>query len=407
MNIFVDRKRPAFWIVLVVAVIVIAVIIGLGADTDQSGGVVDPDLRYKSEVLGISLAFPSGWENRYTVKESGEQIFVYSKKVTETFPEGGQLFSIRRQVGELITGEDVEQSATPESILLQGNGYTYFIDLPSDVQYPVDDQALTKEYQELSAQVTQITKKTKLLGEQRPVASNEGYQVVGTSFFTVEIPEKWKLSANEEDPASWDIENEKDVIGSISLVAYPHDPSVEDTLEKTNQYWEYVSDDQISREIMIRTIRSNKNVNAVKIMKSTLAFADGPYNMIDFQTEVAKYLKNGGEKIFGQIVDFYVKEKKPTTLKVCLLEFITGEEAADEPNGFLIKDTGKRRYYQFDEGCRILPLAAPDYNRYGLYEMPLLESEFLAENPNYNERYYDFFIGSDGKIKSIVEHYIP
>ena len=60
--------------------------------------------------------------------------------------KAGLLFSVDRQVGELITKEDIAQAAAPRKIVLQGNGYTYFVNLPSDVQYPVDDQTLSDEY---------------------------------------------------------------------------------------------------------------------------------------------------------------------------------------------------------------------------------------------------------------------
>jgi hypothetical protein len=38
--------------------------------------------------------------------------------------------------GELITPEDMQQAPVGQQIILQGNGFTYFARMPSDVQYP-------------------------------------------------------------------------------------------------------------------------------------------------------------------------------------------------------------------------------------------------------------------------------
>lgn len=408
MNVFTERKRPTIWIIPAVAVIFLVLLIVLGADTDQSGHVTKRNLQYNSEALGITLVFPAEWQDRYNVVEAEDILSVYSKEVEEQFSGGGHLFSINRRIGELITPEDVSQSATPKEILVQGNGYTYFINLPSDVQYPVDNTALSNEYQELSQQISEITESIELSGDQRPVASNEDYQLVGTSFFTVEIPEDWELKANEDTAAYWDLWTEDGMVGTISLVPYPHDPVVEASLKETNQHWEYLLNEDSSREIMIRTLRTYKNVNAVKIMKETLRFtADGPYNTVDFRTDALEYVQKGGQKIFGQIVEIFMSYGKPTAVKVNVLELVRGEEAANEPDGLLIKDTGKIRVYSLDPSCRVLPLIGPNYNRYGLYEMPLIEAEFSAEYPNYKESYYDFVLGSDWKVKTMIEHYLP
>jgi len=64
--------------------------------------------------------------------------------------------------------------------------------LPSDVQYPMEEE-LSDDYIAMSKQISKVAKGIELLGNQKPQASNEGFKVVGSSFFTVEIPENWDI----------------------------------------------------------------------------------------------------------------------------------------------------------------------------------------------------------------------
>ncbi|NLO21757.1 MAG: hypothetical protein GX119_07125 [Syntrophomonadaceae bacterium] len=41
----------------------------------------------------------------------------------------------------MITKEDMEQAPVSQQIILQGNGFTYFSRMPSDVQYTSDNEA--------------------------------------------------------------------------------------------------------------------------------------------------------------------------------------------------------------------------------------------------------------------------
>ena len=174
MKDFMSYKRPAFWVVLITLLIAVVVCIALSADSEQSGTVSKDNLVYTNEAMGFSVLFPSDWVGRYTVKEAGDTVSVYSTKVQTGFAEGGLLFSVDRQVGELITKEDIAQAATPRKIVLQGNGYTYFVNLPSDVQYPVDDKTLSDEYTALAAEIPQVEKNFSLVGEQPPDTVGKG-----------------------------------------------------------------------------------------------------------------------------------------------------------------------------------------------------------------------------------------
>jgi len=77
------------------------------------------------------------------------------------------------------------------------------------------------------------------------------------------------------------------------------------------------------------------------------------------------------------------------------------------PNGFQIRDLHQSETYSLDFGVNIAPLAAPNYNTYGAYELPILNENFIEKYANYKDFYYDFIIASDGQLKIILAHYIP
>lgn len=92
--------------------------------------------------MGFALIFPEAWEGRYAIEESDSNISVYSKKVKDNTEFSGHLFSIVRLTGELITEEDAAQSPAPERITQKGNGYTFILRMPSDVQYPTENEEM-------------------------------------------------------------------------------------------------------------------------------------------------------------------------------------------------------------------------------------------------------------------------
>lgn len=408
MRSYINYKRPAFWVIVITLVIAAIVIcIALSADSEQSGTVSKDNLSYQNEAMGFSVLFPADWAGRYTVKESEETVSVYSTKVVDGFADGGLLFTVSRQVGELITEADVAQAATPQKIVLQGNGYTYFIKTPSDVQFPADDQTLSTEYKALSAEIPELEKSFALVGKTLPTPSNKGYHVVGTSFFTTEIPKGWELAVNDGAPASWDIMAKGKVAGNIALIPYKSEGAADAAALSDNMQREYIYNETAGREARIKLSRDIKDTKTIDNIKKSFAFADGPYNVLDFRSEAAAYLEKGGKQIFGQIVRVNFSDGKPSSVKIYVLKFITGKEAAGEPNGFLIKDTGWRRTVTLTAGTRVAVLAAPDHVNYGLYEMPLLDQSFIDTYKDYKDNYYDFILDSDGHIKTVLGHYIP
>ena len=212
-----NYKKPSFWIMILAVIIIVFVLISFGTDPQKIGEQsetvnnqnqgMDSEFNanndnYKNEALGFSLNFPKEWEDKYSIEESDNYISVFDKQIYDT-GQGGLLFTINRTIGEMIAQQDMNMEPVPTKIILQGNGYTYFYRLPTDVNYPVNDEKLTKHYQEMSEQIDYAVQGISLLGEQKPIAANNGFKVVGSSYFTVEIPSEWDIKQLEYLPI-WD-----------------------------------------------------------------------------------------------------------------------------------------------------------------------------------------------------------
>ncbi|MCE5196157.1 MAG: M56 family metallopeptidase [Negativicutes bacterium] len=357
-------------------------------------------LRYESRVLGFTLTFPREWSDRYLIQEEENGIAVYSKKVYQQYQGMGRLFTLSRTVGELITEADVEQEPVRMQIALQGNGYTYLTRMPSDLQCPPDEQALVTEYEALSAKVSQVGAWMALLGNQRPEAENEGYQVVGTSYFTLEIPESWQLQRVEEMPQNWQLlDAQAKNIGTVRQVLYQTEGPVDSTFLEAD----LLQQDNY-REFKITLTRNDENQKILTKMKDSFVFTGGPFNVLDLQYNALQYLARDGQKSFGKIVGLIQENGKATAVQVNVMEFLIDETA---PNGYQIRDLQRSETYSLEFGVPIVPLVAPNYNTYGTYELPILDQSFVEKYTNYKDYYYDFILASDGQLKIILAHYVP
>lgn len=361
-------------------------------EPEQLGPIV-----YKNETLGFSLQFPADWQDKYIIEETDTNITLFNKKIYEEVG-GGLLFTIERMIGELVTEADMNEAPVSQQIILQGNGYTFFTVMPSDVQYPVDNKELSREYVAMAEQIASITETISMIGDQKPKAMNAGYQVVGTSFFMMEIPVEWEIKVEEEYGDSWNLFMDDTRIGGIDLIPYK---SEEDNEEMSRLY---MTDDEIHREIRIIVHSEYADEDTMNKLKDTFQFVTGPYNVVDLQSSAAEYLARGGKKIFGEIIDFEVENGEPVSVRVKMLDFVRDDES---PNGFYIEDLQQTETFSLDFGVRIAPFIEPNYVKYGLYEMPLVDGEFLRNYENYSHFYYNFIIGSDGQLKIIIAHYVP
>lgn len=400
-NLFDSRKKKKGFTITLAAVILLGTL-GVCVSCTQDAGSENNDMIiYENKDLGFSIGFPKEWEDRYIIEETDNGIAVISKKNHEF---GGLLFGIERLVGELITEEDVEQSPAKEEIILKGNGYTYIARYASDIQYSPDDEVLSKEYQEMFDQIPDILKSIDILGDQKPKALNEGFKVVGSSFFTVEIPNDWEIKAFEDWALLWELYAGKEKVGEIEMIPYHSRESDDDKMTTV-----YIINEEIFRKARISLNIDDSNGEIIDKIKDSFVIIGGPSTVVDLQTDAQRYLDNGGRKIFGQIKDFEFEKGNdlPVAIIINVMEFIPDGPDDNNPNGFSIKDLNKSEKYSADSGVSIVPLIAPNYNSYGIYGIYLLEEAFIENYEHLKDFYYDFIVGSDEQLKFVLGHYIP
>ncbi|HHV98641.1 MAG TPA: hypothetical protein GXX36_03550 [Clostridiaceae bacterium] len=373
------------------------------ADNRETGKVA----LYINEKLGFSLNFPVEWKDRYIIEESDDNISVFCKKVYDKYKGAGLLFTMQRAVGELITEADMQQAPVMQQIVLQGNGYTYFTRRPSDIQYPPDDEEVSSDYETMSEQIINVPHWISLLGDEKPAALNEGFKVAGSSFFTVEIPSDWRIEAIDVPSPRWGIYDGDNLVGTFDLIPYRSEGNGKESKDNDNVIREYLFNNETCREFRITLNSRNADGGTMEKIKNSFKFVEGPFNIIDLQSNALQYLAEGGKKVFGTIQDFEVQDGKPVVVHVNVMKFLSDDENNEYPNGFNIEDLNRIESYPLDFGVSIAPLVPPDYNSYGMYEMPLLDENYIKKYENYKDFYYDFIIGNDGQLKIILGHYVP
>lgn len=389
-----NYRKPAFWTGVVIAVAAIVLSVGLMLDPTNA-------ITYKNESLGFSLKLPQDWEGKYIVKEADNSITIYNKKIYDKYDGMGRIASVERQIGEMITAEDMLQSPVDRQIGLQGNGFTYFIQMPSDIQCPLDETTLNDEYNAMVKQMADISKSIALIGKRQPVAANTGFKVKGSSFFTIEIPAGWEMKATEGFPPCWNMYVGNQQVGRVELVPYY---STERSAEK---YGKYLLDEQTLRKVCIVINPEYADHKTIEKIVNSFQFVGGPFNVVDLLTAAEQYVARGGERIFGQIAGVKMKNGKPAAVHVKIMKFIPDGPGDNNPNGFHIEDLNQTKTYTCDSGVKIAPLIAPNHHTYGIYEMPLLDETFIKKYPDHGQFFYDFIIGGDGQLKIVLGHYIP
>jgi len=102
--------------------------------------------------------------------ESPDSVSFYHSKILQEYGEGtGRLLTIRRLEGN-IPKNKAQDTPSPTKYLMQSGGYTFVMETPSDVQYPVwegGDADLANEYVKMAEGITVIENSIKPLPENR------------------------------------------------------------------------------------------------------------------------------------------------------------------------------------------------------------------------------------------------
>lgn len=388
-------KYKGFYLFL--AILLIGSIL-LSACTKETTSNPGAETTFTSDELDISLVIPQGWNDKYLTESSENTLNFYSKNNKEY---GGLLFSIERLVGELITEEDIEQAPQGQRILLQEKGYTYILRMPSDVQYSLDKDKLHKEYEEMMAQVDTLTSSIKSIGEIRPEAKIEGYKVIGSSFFTLEIPEEFDIRTSEDYGLRWEIYSGENIVGDMELLPYK---SLYDYIYLESDLNKLIVDVEVQRKAKINLTDEENHEEILKNMILTFDFIPSPYTILDVETSAVDYLDGGGKMLFGNIEDVAFSEGELKAITLNLKEFVLDDNA---DTGFYIEDLNTKEEYSLEEGVLIIPLMPPNYVSFDAYGMRIMDSEFIEEYEHLKDMFYNFIIGADGQLKIIRGFYLP
>lgn len=356
------------------------------------------EVLFTNSDLNFSVEIPHQWSEKYIVEGYENGVNFYSLNNRDY---GGLLCSIERLVGELITEEDIKQAPVSQKIILQANGYTYISRLPSDVEYALDNDKLKKEYDEMFEQVDLMTSSIKSLDNSRPKAKIEGYKVIGSSYFTVEIPQEWDIKITEDYALRWEIYSGENIVGDIELLPYK---SIYDVLYYETDLNKILLDDEMERKARISINDETNNIEVMQNMLLTFDFIPSHYTILDVQTAAREYLDGGGKKLFGQIEAIDMVDGEPKAITIKVKEFITG---ASLDTGFTINDLGIEEEYSLEDGVLITPLMPPNYNSFGVYGIYNMDGDFIQSYEYLDDFHYDFIIGSDGKLKIILGFYLP
>ena len=230
--------------------------------------------------------------------------------------------------------------------------------------------------------IDKILDKVKVVGESRPPVKNEGYKLIGSSFFTLETPENWEVVKDEEDIFLWNIcVGEKENIGSIELVS-----RYEDEKQYQDYATLYIEDKEYVRKIKISLNDIFKD--QLDIMEDTLSFVYDTYNILDAKDDAMAYVEGGGKTEIGQIseIDLIDSHVFPIRIKV--------KEGNLEDSKEITKE------YHIDSGASVIPLVDGKYNMYGDYP---LDQYYIEKNKNMSDRYYEFIIDRNNNIKLAYE----
>ncbi|TJX15380.1 hypothetical protein E9840_03000 [Tissierella creatinini] len=353
---------------------------------------------FTNEDLNFSVEIPKQWEGKFIAEDYEKGVNFYSKNNKDY---GGLLCSIERLVGELISQEDLDQAPVSQKILLKDNGYTYILRMPSDVQFALDNNKLKKEYGEMQALVNDMASSIKTINDSRPVPKVEGYKVIGTSFFTLEIPEDWDVKTTEDYDLRWEIYSEENIVGDIELFPYKslyEGPYIETDLNKL------LVDDELQRKARIYLNDEDGYKEIMQNITLTFEFTPSPFTVLDVEAAAVEYINGGGKKVFGQIENIEIVDGTPKSITIKAKEFIP-DDSAD--SGFYIKDLGLKEVYSLENGVIMAPLMPPNYNSFEAYGIYNMDNEFIQTYENLYNMHYDFIIGADKQLKIIMGFYLP
>lgn len=373
-------------------------LIGCASEKKPTSSASDSIL-YQNREWGFSLALPRSWEGKYAILKSEYGHYDIFHKQTHEKESGGRICSIERRIGEHLTQSNLDQSPYLRKILHVANGWTFIASYPGDVQASMTNAARRKEYAAMSNDWDTIAKSFRLTGKERPKAGKKDYQIVGTDYFTAEIPSSWRIELPSSPAPVWSLYHKDLLIGNIVLASYRRPiAEVPEGSVRTS-----VRNDNLQRRAEI-TLDMSKVKNFEEVlnrMHETFSFDYSAYCIADFDTEVDAALLSGADKIFGRITQVSVQGNEVSS--------ITIQEKTAGASGKEMVNKGKPKTYKLSSQLppRIAVLAAPAYKIPEMYHFPDFSAFYYKEQEKkILSAHYDFVI-RNGVIAYMIERPLP
>lgn len=405
-------KSRKTWLIIILVLLVIIV-----AVLSVNGKNKDDKYTYENGKYGFKLELPIEWKDKVLISDGDYDDSVLFFVIKIDGSQGGHLFSINRETGELITEEDVKQSPIPSKLLMHANGYTYYATFPSDVQYDPEKKDEMENYNSMNSKVEGVLKSIKPYGDERSAASNEGYKVVGNSFFTLEVPEDLEMESG--DGLFWNLTEEGNAVGSLIM----SQGQLDDEDKNVSSNTAYITRPDSTIYTCISVNEGSVGETDFEVMKNTFRYktVGTPVTVLDYIDTAEQYLELGGSRLFGKITDISPVSHdendegplKGAVTTVALMEFVTDES---QPDGYKIVDLNETKSFESGYGGYspdVIPLVPPNYTTFGVYDRYLLDEEFFKDygdesNASYYKNfYYDFILDPDGNLLLISGHYVP
>ncbi len=405
-----NYKKPTIWFVTVLVIAVAGISLFLLGNPDSS----KKDEAVEIENLGVSITIPASWKGKYSIVYDlpGADTSDYVMVMRDNSGGGGILFWIDRLEGDLIEAKYTETMSGPNYYnvfpgfveMYTFNGYTYIFSQPTDVQAPVEmGEEAVAEYNEMVKDLPMIFESITPVSNQHPIAQNEDFKFIGTSMFTVEVPEQYDVVNDPNYPLKWQINIGDQNVGWIDMIPFDTGDGYKEIEEERKKAVLVNSEWRVAVSIIVDNI-SEDEFNKITNSFSFRRLED--FNGIDYLSEMNLYESLGGQRLFGDIDSFTFEDGNLATISINEKIFHTDET---QPNGFYIEDVNSTVEYPIDPFINIYPLAPPNYNYFDPYYMPmlrdLLETGGTLKLP-YNQHFYEF-IYYEGEITHIMGRYVP
>ena len=124
------------------------------SETQPATEAPKPDIVLDYQEFKVTL--PGSWTGKYGITQ-GTDYYTFYHQASKAKGYNGTLFTISRYT------DTSYQNLPNYQVLGTGNNAAFVLELPTDVQYPTDDEAVKQEYQKLSDDLNTIKSKIEIL----------------------------------------------------------------------------------------------------------------------------------------------------------------------------------------------------------------------------------------------------